>query len=401
MRLFTLLTASGLLLTCAVPMLLAQAPSGPPFSAAVAAGDLVYLSGALPLDANGKVVAGDIRVQTARALDNLAGVLQRSGSRMEQVASVTVYLRSAADFAAMNEVYRKYWPKDPPARTTVIANLVVPEALVEIAMVALKDGVERQVVHPSAWIHSPNPYSYAVRSKNTLFLSGLVPRNGKDNTTVTGDIKTQTGAILRNAGEVLAAAGMSMDDVVSARVYITDTALFQDMNAAYREAFTGVPPARATVRCGLTVKDFLVEITLVAVKDAGRQAVGTAAAAPAPGAPRPVLSPGIRVGDRLYLSGMLGNTAANAGDPGAQTKETMARIGRTLEAAGFAWTDVVDSTVYLADLKGFQAMNAAYRGPLAGALPARATIEAGLVAPDGLLEIMMTAVKGEKRYIAK
>jgi enamine deaminase RidA (YjgF/YER057c/UK114 family) len=97
---------------------------------------------------------------------------------------------------------------------------------------------------------------------------------------------------------------------------------------------------------------------------------------------------------------MLGNSASNKDDAAAQTRETLARIGRTLADAGYAWSDVVDAVVYLPRLEDFAAMNGAYREPFAtGGLPARATIQAGLVAPDGLVEIMMTAVKGEKRYI--
>ena len=175
-----------------------QAPALPaPFSPAVTAGEFVYLSGMLPTDATGAIVSGDVRVQTARALDNLSALLARHGSRMAQVAAVTVYLKNQADFAAMNEVYAKYWPKDPPTRTTVIVNLVVPDALVEISMVALGDGVERRVIHPASWLRSPSPYSYGIQSGNTLFLAGLVSRNGKDNTAVPGDMKTQTQTVLQ------------------------------------------------------------------------------------------------------------------------------------------------------------------------------------------------------------
>ena len=408
MRFIVLFSAAALLLPFMAALLPAQQPAaGPAFTPAVVAGDFVYLSGALATDAAGKVVAGDIRQQTARTLDNLAALLEKSGSRMDRVAGVTVYLKSAADFAAMNEVYAKYWPKDPPTRTTVVANLAVPEALVEIAMVAVRTGVEREVVHPSGWLRSPNPYSYGIKSGNTVFLSGLVSRNGKDNTVVTGDMKAQTQVVLQNARDILGAAGMTLADVVSSRVYITDTALFQDMNAVYREAFTGAPPARATVRSGLMGKDYLVEITMLAVKDARRAAVapkdqaGPRPAAATAAAPRPVLSPAISVGYRLYLSGMLGSTAETKGDPAAQTRETLARIERTLAAGGFTWSDVVEAVVYMPNLEGFAAMNGAYRAPFGVSLPARATIEAGLVAPDGLVEIMMTAVKGEKRYVGR
>jgi reactive intermediate/imine deaminase len=393
MRLAALLRA--LAFSAVVPVAAAAQPAAPvaPFSPAVAAGDFVYLAGMLPTDARGAIVAGDVRVQTARVLDNLAALLVRNSSRMEQVAAVTVYLKSQADFAAMNEVYAKYWPKDPPTRTTVIVNLVSPEALVEISMVAVRDGVERKVIHPASWLRSPSPYSYGVQSGNTLFLAGLVSRNGKDNTTVPGDMKTQTQTVLQNAADILAAAGMTMADVVSSRVFITDTSMFQDMNAVYRTAFTADPPARATVKAGLVAPQYLVEITMLAVKGGQRTAFTTPNADGTPGKPNPVLSSAIRSGNRLFVAGMLGSTEANKGDAAGQTRETLARLGRTLKAAGFDWGDVVDAVVYLPNLKDFAPMNAAYREVFAKAFPARSTVEAGLVSPDGLVEIMMTAVK--------
>jgi len=371
-----------------------QAPALPaPFSPAVAAGDFVYLAGMLPTDATGKMAAGDVRAQTARVLDNLSALLKQNGSRMEQVAAVTVYLKNQADFSAMNDVYGKYWPKDPPTRTTVIVNLVVPDALVEISMVALRDGVERRVVHPASWLRSPSPYSYGIQSGNTLFLSGLVSRNGKDNTAVPGDMKAQTETVLRNATEILAAAGLTMADVVSSRVFITDTAMFQDMNSVYRTAFSANPPVRATVKAALTAPQYLVEITMVAIRGGQRDVFTTPNADGTPGKPNPMLSSAVRSGNRLVLSGMLGTTDANKGDAAGQTRETLARLGRTLKSAGFEWSDVVDAVVYLPNLGDLAAMNAAYREVFAKAFPARATVEAGLVSPDGLVEIMLTAVK--------
>ena len=371
-----------------------QVPAVPaPFSPAVTAGDFVYLSGMLPTDASGTIVSGDVRVQTAQALDNLSALLAKHGSRMSQVAAVTVYLKNQADFAAMNEAYAKYWPKDPPTRTTVIVNLVVPDALVEISMVALRDGVERRVIHPDSWLRSPSPYSYGIQSGSTLFLAGLVSRNGKDNSAVPGDMKTQTQTVVQNATEILSAAGMTMADVVSSRVFITDTATFQDMNAVYRTAFGSAPPVRATVKAALVAPQYLVEITMIAVKGGSRDVFTTPNADGTPGKPNPILSSAMRIGDRLFLSGMLGSTDANKGDVAAQTRETLARLGRTMKAAGFDWSDVVDAVVYLPSVKDFAAMNTAYREVFPRGFPARSTVEAGLVSPDGLVEIMMTAVK--------
>jgi enamine deaminase RidA (YjgF/YER057c/UK114 family) len=389
MRLFAILALS----IAAVSMTFAQssrqvfpgANPSMPFSAAVKADGLIYVSGTLGS-------GGDVKAQTKQVLDNVNATLKTAGSSLANAASVTVYLKNQADFAAMNEVYRTYWTKDPPARTTVMVPLL-NQGLVEISVVAVPDGGERVVVNPSEWTSSPNPYSYAIKTGNTLFLSGLIARSGKDNTPIKGDMATQTTAVLDNGAAILKAAGFSYSDVVSSRIYISDPTAFQAMNAAYRAYFPTDPPARATVKADLTSPDYIVEITMIAVKAANRTAFTTPTADGKPGTKNPNLSSAIQVGNRLYVAGILGNNAENKGDVKAQTAETLARIGRTLKAAGFDWKDVVEGVVYLPDLTKFNDMNAAYREVISRDFPARATIGAGLMGADGLVEIMFTAVK--------
>jgi 2-iminobutanoate/2-iminopropanoate deaminase len=390
MRLFAVLALS----IAAVTMSSAQSSSkqvfpganpAMPFSAAVKADGLIYVSGTLGS-------AGDIKAQTRQVLDNIAATLKTAGSTLANAASVTVYLKNQSDFAAMNEVYRTYWTKDPPARTTVMLPLL-NEGLVEIAVVAVPDGGERVVVNPSEWMSSPNPYSYAVKSGNTLFLSGLIARNGKDNSPIKGDMAAQTKAVLENGAAVLKAAGFSYGDVVSARVYVSDQAAFQDMNNVYRTYFPTDPPARATVKALMTSPDYIVEITMVAVKASNRTAFTTPGADGKPGTKNPNLSSAIRAGNRLYVAGILGNTAENKGDVKAQTAESLTRIGRTLKAAGYDWKDVVEGVVYLPDLTKFNDMNASYRAVFGKDFPARATVGAGLMGADGAVEIMFVAVK--------
>jgi len=357
-----------------------------PFSAAVQADGLIYVAGALSQD------GGDIRVQTRKVLEDMDTTLRAAGSRLANVASVHVYITRAEDFAAMNEVYRTFWEKEHPVRTTIVADLVIPGALIEFSMIAIPDGGERTIVHPSHWVPSTNPYSYGIKSGDTLFLAGLVSRNGRDNSVVEGDMTAQTTTVLDNASEILKAAGMSFDHVVSSRVYITDGTKFQDMNGVYRTYFTKEPPARATVIAGLMGPQYQVEITLTAV-NRPKRAIITPQADGSPGRPSPILSSAIEVGHRLYLSGMLGNTADNKGDMEAQTRETLARIGRTLAAAGYDWHHIVDGIVYITDVAQFDAMNRAYRSIFSKDFPARATVRSGLVAADGLVEIMFVAVK--------
>jgi reactive intermediate/imine deaminase len=366
--------------------------SGLPFSSAVQAGGLVYVSGAIATGADG-AVSGDIAAQTKRTLDQIGATLKAAGSSLPMAASVMVYIRNAADFAAMNDVYKTYWPKDPPTRTTVVAALARPEALVEISMVAVPDGGDRHVIRPADWINSPNPYSYGIKTGDTLFLSGLISRNGRDNTTVKGDISTQTKTVLDNGAAILKAAGMSPADVVSARVFLTDAANFQAMNTAYRGYFPSAPPARATVATSLTSADYLVEITMTAVKDPSRTAVAAPNADGTAAAPNPNLSSAIHVGRRLFVSGTTGSTPANANDVKAQTTEAMARIGRALNAAGFDWSDVAESMVYLPQMSSYAAMNEAYRAAFTKDFPARTTIQAGLMGNGAKVEIMVVAAK--------
>ena len=389
MRLFAMLALS----IAAVTMSFAQSSSrqvypganpAMPFSAAVKADGLIYVSGTLGS-------TGDVKAQTKQVLDNIAATLKAAGSSLANAASVTVYLKNQSDFAGMNEVYRTYWTKDPPARTTVMLPLL-NEGLVEIAVVAVPDGGERVVVNPSEWSSSPNPYSYGIKTGNTLFLSGLIARNGKDNTPMKGDMAAQTKGVLENGAAVLKAAGFAYSDVVSARVYLSDQPAFQDMNKVYQTYFPTDQPARATVKALLTSPDYIVEITMVAVKGGGHAAFTTPTADGKPGTKNPNLSSAIKAGNRLYVAGILGNTADNKGDVKAQTAEALTRIGRTLKSAGYEWKDIVEGVVYLPDLTKFNDMNASYREVFGKDFPARATVGAGLMG-DGAVEIMFTAAK--------
>ncbi len=137
-----------------------------------------------------------------------------------------VYLRDAADFAAMNEAYAPFFPVEPPTRTTVVAPPAARSALIAISAIVIPDGEPRDVVHPAGWPPSRHPYSYAIRSGDTLWLAGLVARRGRDGTAVEGDVGVQTRAILDNARELLAAAGFGVGDVVSGRVYLPDARRF-------------------------------------------------------------------------------------------------------------------------------------------------------------------------------
>ncbi len=108
-----------------------------PLSPAVRAGDFVYVSGQVPVDASGKVVAGGIAEQTEQVMRNIEAALALAGCELSDVVKTQVFLEDARDFAAFNAVYAKFFPADPPARTTVEARLMI-DIKVEIEAVAYK-----------------------------------------------------------------------------------------------------------------------------------------------------------------------------------------------------------------------------------------------------------------------
>ncbi len=108
-----------------------------PYSQAVKANGLLFVSGQIALDpATGELAGGDIRRQTERVLNNLKAVLEAAGSNLHHVVKTTVYLKDINDFAAMNEVYAGFFPSAPPARATVQAARLPKDALVEIELIA-------------------------------------------------------------------------------------------------------------------------------------------------------------------------------------------------------------------------------------------------------------------------
>ena len=108
-----------------------------PLSPAVRAGDFVYVSGQVPADAKGEIVAGGIEVQTRQVMENLKKVLALAGATLNDVCKSTVWLQDARDFGAFNRIYMSYFGENKPARSTTEARLMV-DAKVEIDVVAYK-----------------------------------------------------------------------------------------------------------------------------------------------------------------------------------------------------------------------------------------------------------------------
>src|SRR6185369_1443125 len=114
-----------------------SAPAVGPYNHAVRIGDLLFCAGQIPIDpANGSLVAGDIKAQTERVLENVKAILDDQKLSFANVVKSTVFMTNLADFAGMNEVYAKYFTSDFPARSTIQVAALPKGANVEIEVVA-------------------------------------------------------------------------------------------------------------------------------------------------------------------------------------------------------------------------------------------------------------------------
>ena len=108
-----------------------------PYSPGVRAGNVIYVSGCVPLDSAGSTVGiGDIRAQAKCVLDQIKSIIEAGGGKLSDVAFNTIFLKEFSDYKAMNEVYQTYFPNEPPARYCVRADLIQPEWLIEISSIA-------------------------------------------------------------------------------------------------------------------------------------------------------------------------------------------------------------------------------------------------------------------------
>lgn len=109
-----------------------------PYSQAIKANGFVFTSGQIAFDpATNQIIQGDVAAQTERVLKNLEAILKAAGSGLERVVRTTVFLKNMGDFAAMNEVYGRFWKSAPPARSTVEVARLPRDVAIEIDVIAL------------------------------------------------------------------------------------------------------------------------------------------------------------------------------------------------------------------------------------------------------------------------
>ncbi len=242
-----------------------------PYSQAVKAGPFLFLAGVLASDFKTGVAPeartnpdfpwfdSPIRRQTEYVLKTIATILEACGSSLEQVVKAHVILADIRDFCGFEEVWRRFFPKDPPARSTFQGGLVNPGMVVEIDVIALApdSGLRKKVIRTS---RAPVPTLYesqAVIAGPWVFAGGQMATDWKSAIAPAARIDpnfpryrsrgtAQTEYILQNLQTILEVAGTSLDHVVKVWAFHTDLADLADALEARRTAFTQ-PTAATTV----------------------------------------------------------------------------------------------------------------------------------------------------------
>lgn len=242
-------------------------------------GDLVHVSGQVAIDkakaAKGDrtlVGAGDITKESEQALANLAACLERAGAT--QVLTATCYLTDMNDYAAFNEVYKKFFSArgvtELPARACFAVVKLPFGAKVEVSCVAsLKKSTALTpgVIYSDAQI---GPF---------IYVAGQVPidkpkfAQGDKSLVGAGDITKETEQVLSNLRDVLTKAGSSLSHVVQATCYLTDMNNYAGFNAVYSKYFAAPRPARVCVQVGKLPLGAIVEVECVAVAAGGKAAL--------------------------------------------------------------------------------------------------------------------------------
>lgn len=108
-----------------------------PYSQAIKIGNLVFISGQIPIiPATGEIVQGNIKLQTKQVLENLKNILEAAGSSLDRVVKTTVFMKDLNDYAAINDVYKEFFPRKPPARAAVQAARLPKDVGIEIEAIA-------------------------------------------------------------------------------------------------------------------------------------------------------------------------------------------------------------------------------------------------------------------------
>ena len=330
----------------------------------------------------------DIELQTEYILKNLSEILQAAGSRLDNVVKTEVFLEHPRYLAGLDRVWREFFPKDPPARTTIEVgpHPLIPGALVEVYAIGIvPDGtVRKQVIQP-AGVPTPSEHcSQAVRAGNFLFHSGLPATDFKTGIPVGKDpqfpnyrdnAEDQINYVLGNMEQCAKAAGTSLANAVKSQHYHVDRNDFHAIDRIWKQ-YMPVPPPRSSMQIkGFMVPGALTTANLITlIPDAQHQKEEIKFDKQFHPSMRGVnFSPAIRAGEWLFLAGQVATDFKTpvygvhprmpyyGSDIEVQTEYVLRNLKELLEHCGSSLEHVVDAHIYLLDTQDYRGFERVYR----------------------------------------
>ena len=371
-----------------------------PYSPGILTDDFLYVSGQGAKDVSGQIPA-DTEGQVRNVLENIKTIVEAAGLTMEHVVYTQVYLTDYSDEGPLNRVFKQYFPKAPPARSTIgIAKL--PGTPLEMSAVAIRDLSKKKIIVPPNY-PANSPLSPGVIAGDRMYLAGFL---GRDINTgqIPSDPAAQVQLSLDRMAQTLKAAGLDFRNMIFINPYLTKSIPMGVMNSVYAKHFEfGNTPARATIQVAGLPSGAQIEFTGVAVLDVAKRK----AVRPKNMEPSPTASPCVFAGDTLFCSAKSGfipgvNGGIYASTVETQLRQTMRNLLDGLEEAGMNFSNGVMSNVYLDNIDDFAAMNTVYTEYFGKVPPARTTVQqlaSGERTPDAkghyptLEQISIIAVK--------
>ena len=363
----------------------------------------------------------DIELQTEYILKNLSEILQAAGSRLDNVVKTEVFLEHPKYLAGLDRVWREFFPKDPPARTTIEVgpHPLIPGALVEVHAIGIvPDGtVRKQVIQPSG-VPTPSEHcSQAVRAGNFLFHSGLPATDFKTGIPVGKDpqfpnyrdnAEDQINYILGNMEQCAKAAGTSLTNAVKSQHYHVDRNDFHAIDRIWKQ-YMPVPPPRSSMQIkGFMVPGALTTANLITlVPDAQHQKEEIKFDKQFhPGMRGVNFSPAIRAGDWLFLAGQVATDFKTpvygvhprmpyyGSDIEVQTEYVLGNLKELLEHCGSSLEHVVDAHIYLLDTADYRGFERVYRRMVPDPPVMTVIPSTGIMFDGPVIEIDFIATRG-------
>jgi len=313
-----------------------------PYSPRIIEGGLLYVSGQGARDAKGQL-PGTIDDQIRQTLENVKAVVETAGLTMQHVVYAQAYMTDIKNYEAFNRTYAKYFPKDPPARSTIAVSRMPTDTPFEISAVAVVDlGKKKVINYPGRTM--PVPVSPAALIGDRVYLTGSLGRDFNTGA-VPKDADAQIKIIMNSASTVLKQAGLELRHLAYATIYVSPAMPMPALAKAIDD-YLPSEAAKAIVQTAALPFGAQIQITGVASRDLKRHGNCNS------------------VGETMYCSARAGTI-----------RQALEALKQDLLVNGSSLEQAIATNVYVDDIGEFAAMNSIYATYFGKVPPTRTTIQ--------------------------